>query len=157
MPSSTEETCPQKAGIDTDLVRLLLGHGTRLDGEALIGSIQGENPYVLEVLLSAGAHPDVRRERAREAWQDGRDRHSPLVLTPDKRNIERHEWYPLYNAVRLPPMGTTDSKGLWGELARTLLRHVANPFAVFSAKVTDGGARRYRGFREGRPAPPRRG
>ncbi|KAI0425667.1 ankyrin repeat-containing domain protein [Xylaria sp. FL1042] len=114
--------CLSYAGRDAALVRLLLENGARADACALYATIDESNLEVLEVLLSAGVDPNIRRPNVESPLLS--ERGIPAVhLAAGTRQIRG--WYNL---------GVEQQAALEivrAKMVETLLAHGADPFTKF--------------------------
>ncbi|KAJ5198176.1 uncharacterized protein N7498_007293 [Penicillium cinerascens] len=58
--NSKGETCLSKAGTDIELIRLLLSHGAKVSGAAILSAIELDNVELLEFFLSQGDLANMR-------------------------------------------------------------------------------------------------
>lgn len=123
--NSKGETCLSKAGTDTELIGLLLSHGAKVSGAAIVSAIELGNVELLEFFLSQGDLANMR-----SAAPEIPERLHSLIQT----RVPRAEMYPLFHAATFKPNDlpkNVDLTPIRTRMMTALLQHGADPYATF--------------------------
>lgn len=123
--NSKGETCLSKAGTDKELIKLLLSHGAKVSGAAILSAIELGNAELLEFFLSQGDLANMR-----PAAPETPERVHSLTQT----RVERAEMYPLFHAATFKSNGPhkqVDLTPVRMRMMTALLQHGADPYATF--------------------------
>ncbi|UKZ79375.1 hypothetical protein TrVFT333_007128 [Trichoderma virens FT-333] len=116
-------------------VRLLIGKGEPIPLTILWGAVYWRRPEVVDLLLSVGVDPNRRHARAERIMPRGEndwlDREPDRIPWPDDG-----AQFPLGIAANIPSDEDQQEKAY--RMVRSLLRHGADPYALFTSQLSEG-------------------
>lgn len=124
---------------EQERVKRLIESGEPISPSLLWGVVHWKRPEVLDLLLSAGADPNRRHAKAEEMMPQGKygwaehdwlDRHPERVFLKDKGT-----YFPLHLAALEPY--NEEARELSFRMVGSLLRHGADPYAVFASQLEE--------------------
>jgi ankyrin repeat protein len=138
-------SCLAYAKNDIEMMRLLIANGARVNPDALFAAIDSKRVDVLELLLSAGADANMRRQRRKESLPNKKLTNGLEICASPNLQISliaEDQWFPVHYAARqIRPdddlfITTLDTRESIVHIVETLLSHGADPFAKFMKRLT---------------------
>lgn len=133
-------SCLTMACHNIDMTKLLIERGAVVTPEEIFSAIDAKEIEILDVLLSQGVDPNLRREYRSVSPELGRQNGSTAVM--GWHLLERHEIYPIYEAAMgiCPPRDSSFTENRYCKvvmrLVLALLNYGADPFAKFLRLLT---------------------